>query len=305
VPGLALPPVTPTITGGGVPAATNLMRRRINEAYRDLVHHRLGVPWMKVRPTDCFVTSFPRSGNTWMRYMISNALDPEADRELPELLDFMPMIDWRDAPTRLRKMDDTGIVPRLLMTHEPFRPYLLGGRTAYLLRDGRDAVVSYHHYRVNRNRMKISQSDYLRRSLAGRFRYGSWQAHVEGWWQQQDHPNVCIVRYEDMMENAALQLRRVLDHFGLEVPDDHVQFAVQRSSVERVSKGFTKVAAARRKQFSGGTGGGHGKWREKFSAEDLTLFMKHAGPMLKTLGYASASSAGASSAGATTNATTV
>jgi len=202
-------------------------------------------------------------------------------------------------------MDAEGVVPRLLMTHEPFRPYLLNGKTAYLFRDGRDAVVSYHHYRVHRNRMAISQSDYLRRSLAGKFRYGAWQTHVAGWWAHRDHPNICLVRYEDMLQDAERSLRRVLNHFGFAVPDAQIRFAVERSSVDRVSEGFSQVAAARQKQFSGGTGGGHGKWRSRFSEADLALFMEHAGAMIETLGYETGAPVASESAGATTKATTV
>lgn len=259
------------------------MRRRLHQAYLDFKHLTLGVPRLDVRPTDCFITSWPRSGNTWMRYMVFYALYPQDEWDLVTIEKRMPTVDRRDLRKALKQIE--GEPFRMFKSHELFQPYYLKGRTAYVVRDGRDATLSLYHYRTNLNRRKIEWGDYLRDSLAGRHHFGGWPQHVGGWTRHGEDEGVRLVRYEDMLADPKRELRRVLDHFQQEVPESQLDAAVERSSVDQVNKGFQRYAAQRDKQFSGGTGGGAGKWRSAFSNDDLKLFNDHAGDLLRQLGY--------------------
>ena len=71
----------------------------------------------------------------------------------------------------------------------------------------------------------------------------------------------------------------------IEVPDENISLAVEHSSIDQVSKGFTLHAVNRSKTFSGGTGGGTEKWKQKFREQDKVLFIKYAGNMLQEIGY--------------------
>lgn len=215
--------------------------------------------------------------------MLFYAIYPGEDWELPEIEQRMPIVDRPDLGRVLRKQPvDTH---RLFKSHEPYFKYFLEGKVTYIVRDGRDSMASYYHYRQNMNRMKMSFSDYLERSLNNEFRYGSWPAHVSGWLAVADVPAMQVIKYEDMVEDPGRELRKVIEHFGLFIPDEQIARAVEKASVDRVSKGFAKVAEQSNRQFTGGTGGGSGKWRRTFSDQDLSLFMDKAGHVLKELGY--------------------
>ena len=259
------------------------MRRRLREKINDFKHLTLGLPRFAVKATDCFVTSFPRAGNTWMRYMLLYALFPDEQWDLPRIEQRMPIIDRHDIRRAIGAMGDAPF--RLFKSHEPFQPHYLAGRTAYIVRDGRDAIVSYYHYRQHMNHLEMELSQYIDQSLRGRFRYGAWQDHVAGWLAHAEHPSILIVRYEDMVENPARELKRVLEHFGQNVSDEQIDRAVERSSVENVNKGFAKWAKQQSRQFSGGLGGGSGKGKQLLSAADQQLFVQYAGEMLRKLGY--------------------
>ncbi len=261
------------------------MRRRLREKWNDFKYLTLGLKRFEVRATDCFVTSFPRAGNTWMRYMLLYALFPDEPWELPEIEERMPIIDRHDIRRAIRRMGDAPF--RLFKSHEQFQPYYLAGKTAYIVRDGRDAIVSYYHYRQHMNRLEMPLSQYIARSLRGDFRYGSWQTHVKGWMAHASHPHMLIVRYEDMVADAGRELKRVLTHFGLPVSDERIAAAVERSSVDQVNKGFARWASQQSRQFSGGLGGGSGKGKKLLSEADQALFMEHAGDVLRELGYVS------------------
>ena len=72
------------------------MRRRIREAFARFKHFRLEVPRLEVRPSDCFVVSWPRSGNTWLRYLLSYALRPDQEWDLSAIEQWMPTISRPD-----------------------------------------------------------------------------------------------------------------------------------------------------------------------------------------------------------------
>jgi Sulfotransferase domain len=258
------------------------MRRRLHQAYLDFKHLTLGVPRLDVRPTDCFITSWPRSGNTWLRYMVFYALYPQREWDLVSIEEQMPIVDRRDLGRALAKL--AGQPWRLFKSHEPFQRYYLKGKTAYVVRDGRDAIVSFYHYRTKLTGGNLSWRRFLEESLAGKHRYGSWQDHVAGWLDH-DAASVLVVRYEEMLADPRGALKRVLAHFGRGVPDEQVTAAVERSSVDQVNKGFQRYAAEKDKSFSGGLGGGSGRWRRSFSDADLALFNEHAGDVMRRLGY--------------------
>jgi len=236
-----------------------------------------------VRPTDCFVTSWPRSGNTWMRYMLFNALYPGQPGGLLEINQVIPSIYHGLFRERLRALEPNPY--RLFKTHEPFRPYFLAGKTVYIVRDGRDAILSFYDYRRHMDGLKLPFAAFVRRSLTRRFGYGPWQNHVKGWLAHRDHPNVLILTYERMLADPAAALRQTLAHFGITVADDVIEQAVGMASVDRVNHGFEELARSGGRQYSGGLGGGAGKGAAAFSEKEMSLFLARAGSVMQELGY--------------------
>src|SRR2546423_8987477 len=70
-----------------------------------------------VRPSDVFVVSYPRSGSTWMRFMLANALRPEQETTFANVDELLPSI-YLHPDRRLRPRSS----PRILHSHEPFDP---------------------------------------------------------------------------------------------------------------------------------------------------------------------------------------
>ena len=257
------------------------MRRRIRQAIAEFKHVKLGLPRLEVKPSDCFVTSWPRSGNTWMRYLVFYSLYPDSRWDLVSIEERMPIIDRDDLKKVLPTMDE----PRMFKSHDPFAPYMLGGRVAYILRDGRDAMVSLYNYRTQMAHIDEPFGEFLRKTLEGRYAYGPWHEHVAGWLDHGGDPAVLIVRYEDMLKDPGAQAKRVLQHFGLDASDQRVARSVERSNIDQVNKGFQRYAANKGRKMTGGLGGGKGRWREMYSDADLELFMRYSGEAMRRAGY--------------------
>ncbi len=87
-----------------------------------------------VYPDDVFLTSYPRSGNTWMRFLVGNLVhEKEAVTflNLERLLPDMYIHSDRD----MRSMPH----PRVIKSHECFDPRYK--RVVYIVRDPRDVAV--------------------------------------------------------------------------------------------------------------------------------------------------------------------
>lgn len=259
------------------------MRHRIASALRNYKHLKLKIPRFQTREDDCFIASWPRSGNTWLRHLVLYALMPERAWEMEEVERLMPNVGRPDLKRMLPGLAE--MPRRMFKSHDPFLPFYLGGRVVYIIRHGQDAMVSFYHYRTKLNRLGFSWNEFLRHTLNGRYAYGSWHTHVAGWLEHAEHPNIRLIRYEDMLADAGAQLRSVLEHFGFSVPDDRIAAAVERANVKQVNKALQQYAEARNRTFDGGLGGGRGKSQAVFSPEEARLFETYAGPLMHRLNY--------------------
>jgi len=217
-----------------------------------------------------------------MRYLVSYALFPDQQWDLVDIEQRIPIISRPDLQAVLPTLE--AVPRRIFKSHDPFCEELLKGKVAYLVRDGRDAMVSLYNYHRQIRRTPQPPFDvFVRRMLGGQFQFGSWQKHVERWLDQAENPKVLLVRYEHMVVDAAAQLQRVLEHFGMPVSEDRLATAVERSTLQHVNSGFQHDATNRGRQFKAGLGGGSGRWREYFSEGDIAFFMEKAGPTLERL----------------------
>lgn len=258
--------------------------RTLNKVRRDVKHRVLGLPWLRPEPNDCFLASWPRSGNTWLRHMMFFHFYPELEADMPAIDRKIPVIDSVDLQRDLGLL--AGAPIRMIKTHERAAPYFLDGRVVYLVRDGRDATFSWYHFRRNLYGDREDFAVFLDRCLRDKYRYQSWHRNVSGWLQYRNHPNMMIVRYEDFIEDPRVVLESVLRFVGVEVDAARVASVIEKSSRDAVGKSFQSMVQARKITFSGTTGGRpKERWRETFTPGQLAQFNAVAGDTLAALGY--------------------
>jgi len=91
------------------------------------------LPAIRIRPDDVFIVSYPRSGNTWVRFLIANLLAPDEKITFRNIENYVPSI-YKSADTL-----DTRGGRRYIKSHNPC--YELYPKLIYVYRDGRDALV--------------------------------------------------------------------------------------------------------------------------------------------------------------------
>jgi hypothetical protein len=238
-----------------------------------------------VTRADALLVSYPKSGNTWLKFMLAHALTgvPQSFDATDETIG---SVDGRtDVPALLPGGG------RILKSHEPFSAGVRApGRVVYVVRDGRDVAVSYYQQFVRRGEESGEFSSYLPRFVAGEVDpYGPWGPHVTSWLDRQvaNDGRLLTIRYEDLLDDPAGGLEQTLDFLGVSVGADVLEAAVEANRFEQMRKRETDSA------FHEKWGGKFfvrrgiaGEWRETFSEADATLFDGAFGPVLDRLGYA-------------------
>lgn len=178
---------------------------------------------------DRFVVSYPRSGNTWFRFLVANALGPEREVSFSNIESLVPDI-YANRERTLRRLPS----PRVLKSHEYFDPRY--GRVVYLVRDPRKVAPSYYRFLRMMNRLPEESVDrFVERFIAGRLdRYGSWDAHVGSWLGARRDDRFALVRYEDLQRDTVPELMRALAGLGLEAGEATASRAVERASRDRM-----------------------------------------------------------------------
>ena len=187
---------------------------------------------LPVHATDILLASYPKSGNTWVRFLVANLRHPDRAVGYDNLHQLV-----LDFDSSVKRDFDRAPQPRIIKTHGSFDPRYR--RVICLVRDPRDVALSqYEHLRqLRRTDDEFSMEDFIERFLAGELdrTLGSWGENVGSWLAaRSSDPGFLLLRYEDLLESTARQLTRVADFAGLPASPDGIAQAVERSSAEKM-----------------------------------------------------------------------
>lgn len=253
-----------------------------------------------VYPDDTLLVSYPRSGNTWSRFLIANLLYPTVDVDFTNIERLVP-----DTTTQSSRALKHVPRPRVIKSHEYFDHRYQ--RTIYVVRDPRDVALSYYDY--NRRNRFIDDSAgidaFVTRFVAGDlgFRgWGTWAENVSSWvYTRGGDPNFLLLDYGQMQANPEASLQRVAKFLNIAADPALLQRAVERSSAERMRKleqqqfeqwlstqsyaiRRTKKARTRTEiPFIGAAKSGN--WRTAMPEPSVHLIESAWGDIMTTLGY--------------------
>lgn len=203
--------------------------------------------WSKQFPSnhvaqDIFLVSYPKSGSTYLRFLIANAIKAhfEIEREvnLFSIQDIIPWITDHD----LSPLGPFGMasLPRIIKSHFAYNKKYR--RVILLVRDPRDIFVSYFHhtrkYRLLNNEHipeNWSISDFIRDPM---YAPELWAAHTQSWYRcrQNLDTNVQLLRYETLLSNPEEELHKVMTLIGINLSESSLKCAVGASSRDRMKR---------------------------------------------------------------------
>jgi estrone sulfotransferase len=240
-----------------------------------------------VRPSDVFLCTYPKSGTTWLGFMIAQVLkrDPREQIDLKSMGRYVPDVNLlytqRGSLAEFSQILD----PRFFLCHAAGDLNL--PKVVYVIRDPRDVMVSYWHFQ------KFLKKDY-QQSLADFIISNDhwpceWDQHVASWLLPTMHPNLLFVRYEELHEDAGKVLRAVLDFAGVRYTNRAISSAVEASRFDRMRAaeerfGVHGKAGDQRERFvrTGRIGG----WRQEMGPQEQRVLEQKYGDVMRQLGYA-------------------
>ena len=187
---------------------------------------------LTVYPDDTFLVSFPRSGNTWTRFLVCNLINPDDPVNFAQLESRIPEIyDVTDRALRAFPR------PRIIKSHESFDPRYK--KIIYIVRDPRDVLISYYEFQLKRRVIteECSLEEFVPRFMESEFepKTGSWRDHVLSWIATRGgQSNFLLLRYEDMLANTQQESTKIASFLGLDPNPERIERAVGLSSVDRM-----------------------------------------------------------------------
>ncbi len=188
---------------------------------------------LTVFPNDIFIVSYPKSGNTWMRFLIGNLLFQDEPITFSNIEDKVPDI-YQNNNHKLLQIPP----PRILKSHEYFDPRYR--KVIYMVRDPRDIAISYYYhcikFRVIKQDYKIDR--FLNQFIRGEIDdFGSWEKNVGSWiGARKGDPDFLLLRYEDIINATEDALKKIAIHLEINFTDESIVRAVELSSFDRMKK---------------------------------------------------------------------
>lgn len=248
-----------------------------------------------VFPDDVFLVSYPRSGNTWTRFLLGNLVDQKNAVTFSNIESRIPEIYFNN-DRFLRALPR----PRMLKSHECFQPHY--PRVIYLVRDPRDVAISFYHHNVKAGNIpdNYSMDEFVPRFVAGEFdrKFGSWRDNVMSWTALRgDDANFMMLRYEEMKIDTAAGLRRIAeflqqcDFRHIDSSPESIHRAIELSSAQRMrelerkeagSWVLTKGTRSDKPFVRSATSGG---WKSQLSSQSVNAIESAWGSLMQRLGY--------------------
>lgn len=246
-----------------------------------------------------YVVGYPKSGNTWLSRLIADATDSNVI--------YSNEVDAADYSS-----DKSGEYAIYKAHDRDIKRFPDHARFVYVVRDVRDVLLSafffnhpffqeerlllegchknilnylccvffYHQVRRSNKRWcsnEVAEFLYMLRNIENTV--GNWSEHVTYWRDQ----NVCVVRYEDLLEDAEGELKRIFSALGANVNDDALKKAVSNQSFAKRKKEFLEAKDDVNAKFL--RRGTMGDWKRFFPQGLVEEIEREHDQVMKSLGY--------------------
>ena len=248
-----------------------------------------------LRRTDVFLVGHPKSGNTWLAYMLAILVNKDRDKRInmANVGEFVPTIHNVDHTIGyFGQLPD----PRIFRNEATRYPELYP-RTIYIVRDPRAALLSYYHHCVHDSgRTDWPMIEFVDEMIReGRIKSLEptlirWDKQVEAWLARAKTQAVKVVRYEDLKHDCRAVLEQLADFIGLDCDADVLEFAVERGDFGNMRKEEKQYGAESYPGEKGEKGffvrkGKIDSWKEEMPAEAIEKIERTFNSAMKQLGY--------------------
>jgi hypothetical protein len=266
-----------------------------------------------------WIASYPKSGNTWTRAVLTSLITGGIEGNLDRLQETIPdenagryyqpflnkpiaaasnaeLAQARPRAHRLMAKNTPNFL--LLKTHSmvaihhgtPTITFDVTAGAIYLLRNPLDVAVSYSDFREREIDKTISLMNQSRREL-DRPKYGSyeisgsWSENVASW--TKPHDRIVVVRYEELLADPKTHFGRIVRFLSMNATDEQIAKAVEDASFDNLraaeqGAGFKERPKETKAFFRSGRSG---EWRERLTEAQVAAVVTANQAQMKRFGY--------------------
>lgn len=231
-----------------------------------------------------WLASYPRAGNTLFRMTLNlmygiNTYAKGDRRIFDQMEGLSELVGHKDLPASSDTLEQSS-EPNFVKTHELPNDDC---PAIYLVRDDRDCLVSYAHFRLKFRKKRswlqrvLKQVELetvetiLTELIQGRDLYGGWSDHVAAWRKRPG--KTILVKYEDLIQDPAQKVSQALRDLGCPITSTHTKDLPSFAEMHQKWPNF----------FRQGTAGGG---RKEMASHLQKLFWENHGETMNILGYA-------------------
>ncbi len=267
------------------------MIAKIGASVRHLLGHDPAGRNLLTFPDDSFIVSYPKSGNTWTRFLVASLIHCQEPMTFLKADKMIPSID-----SQSRNFFKALPRPRVIKSHFPFDQTYK--RVIYIVRDPKDVAVSQYHYQIKRKVLQDGHpmDEWIERYVAGETcPYGSWGENVGSWLAARaQNPDFLLLRYENMIRHTDIELIKIANFLGIDPAPKRIQWAIEQSTADNMRKLEQKEAGQwestkdtrKDKFFVRSAKAGEGK--ATLSPAAIAQIEAAWGPLMRWLGYETA-----------------
>jgi hypothetical protein len=232
-----------------------------------------------VFPDDIYLVSYPKSGNTWMKFHLAvlfynrkcgwnaiNSVIPDAYYTSNEELLKYPR-------------------PRIIKSHQGYDARY--PKVIYIARDVRDVIISYFYYHKRLGYFPNLDFDaFFDLFLSSGVWPCGWDAHVNSWLTNRDKVpgGFLLLRYEDLLRDIKGESRRILNFLQIERSEKEIKEACKWSSFEHV-KEMERSETQQPSTIPFVRNGKEGQWVTMLNVVQKQRVNQKYGDLLVNLGY--------------------
>ncbi len=198
---------------------------------------------MPVAAEDIIIATFPKSGTTWTQ-QICHGLRSNGAMDFKEISWVVPWLE-RGHVFGIDSRIPQAFAPRVFKTHLPYAQVNKGARYIHVIRDPKDALVSFYrflsHGIIDPASISIEMfadawlfSDQFgerdeHHLPFGPYLFNYWR-HLLDWWSARNSALVLTLVYEHMCQDLASQVARVATFMGIEPQPALLALATHQAS---------------------------------------------------------------------------
>lgn len=254
--------------------------KRVQRRAKQILKNDHFIPINETYENDVFIAGYPKSGNTWMQNLITSMLLNTTTNITPNLVsELVPDVHARNYYKRIydRMFFKTHSLPK--SKHK---------KVIHLVRDGRDVIVSFHHYLKLNNNKGISYEEMIRNG-SGLWPC-RWHEHTLAWTKNPYKANILTIRYEDLITETTNVMKKVASFLEIEISADYLNEICDHNSLQTLRKKVIESGWDYDDRFGDDSKnffrkGIVGDYKNEINEDLLTMFNSYSEDMLIAYGY--------------------